>query len=177
MKLRTVILLVLAALAIYGIGRREARLSEELQNWKHAAQQALQAGETYHRERDSLIGAENRLSARLQALSGDLRRLGRYADSLEAVADTSVEVGPVRLALGASRASEAVCRATLAVADSGWTTCRTRASLAEARAARLDSLLRVGVKVQSCRLLIFPCPSRGAAFVGGSLVGFLLGRR
>ena len=177
MKPRTVVLVVLAALAIYGIGRREARLSEELRNWKHAAQLALQAGETYRTSRDSLIVRENALAARLRALSGDLRRLGRAADSLARIADTAQSIGPYQIALIASRNAGAACRATLAVADSGWSTCRARASLAEARAARLDSLLRAGVKVQSCRLLIFPCPSRGAVFAGGLLGGFLFGRR
>ena len=87
-------------------------------------------------------------------------------------------MGPVRDALLAERASGAVCRVALAVADSGWTACGTRAALAEARAARLDSLLRVGVRVTQCHfLLVLPCPSRTVTFLVGAGTGYILSRR
>ena len=46
-KLRYVGFGIIAALALYGWGRRDARLSRELANWKQAAQHALQARTAY----------------------------------------------------------------------------------------------------------------------------------
>ena len=131
MKVRTVLLLLAGAALVYGLARRDAYLSRQTQTWKDAAQRAIRDGERHRAVRDSLIVEENRLSARLQALSGDLRRLGRAADSLSRVAGTSQSVEPYRRALLASQNLGAACRVTLAVTDSGWTTCRERASLAE----------------------------------------------
>jgi hypothetical protein len=102
--------------------------------------------------------------------------LAAYSDSLGQIADTASQVGPIRDALLAERASGAVCRATLTVADSGWSACGQRAALAETRAARLDSLLRVGVKVTQCRILLFPCPSRTAMFFLGTGAGIVVSK-
>src|SRR3990172_4428693 len=172
------VLLAIAGIVLYGMGRRAARLSAELANWKQAAQHALQARTAYVGQIDSLRGLEARLrarQARLEAISGDLRAT---ADSLAQIADTASSVGPYRSALLASQAVAAICRATLAVSDSGWTTCAQRAGLSEARAQRLDSLLRQGVKIQTCRIAGFlPCPSRGLAFLGGAIGGYLLSPR
>lgn len=169
---------ILVAIAcVYGIGRRESRLSREAANWKKNAQDALAAGNFYRVTSDSLRGVETRLRGRQALLQRDLSRLQATADDLAHIADTSIQVGPIRIALPASQAAGSVCLSTLAVADSGWTACGIRASLAEARAARLDSLLRIGVKVNSCHVLGFlPCPSRGLAFLGGAIGGYLLTR-
>ena len=51
-----------------------------------------------------------------------------------------------------------------------------RASLAEEQLSRADSLLRIGLKVASCKVLWIPCPSRTASLVGGLVAGAVLGR-
>lgn len=172
------LLVLIAAFGLYLMGRHAAGLSAELALWKKASQEALTARTAYVGQVDSLRGVEARLrarQARLEAISGDLRAT---AESLARVADTAQTVGPYRSALLASQAVAATCRATLAVSDSGWQSCAVRAGLAEARAERLDSLLRAGVKIQTCRIVGFlPCPSRGVAFLGGVIGGYLLSRR
>jgi hypothetical protein len=110
-------------------------------------------------------------------LRGIASGLRSHADSLAAIAHKTQDIESYRPALIASRNDAAACRSMLAVADSGWTTCRVRADLAEARAERLDSIVRAGLKVGRCRLGFLPCPSRGLTFVGGTVLGFWLGGR
>jgi hypothetical protein len=185
-KLRPIhyIFVLLAAGIIYGMGRHAANLSAELANWKKAAQDALQARSAYLGQIDSLKGVEARLRARQGFLQADLARLGntaealaRHVDSLDRSSASVDSLLPAyRRALLGSQAAYVVCRGALAVSDSGWGACQQRASLAEQRAARLDSLLRQGMKVQTCRIGFLPCPSRAVVFAGGLLGGFLLGR-
>ena len=178
MKVRTALLLLAGAVLIYGLARRDAHLSRELQTWKDAAQQAVRDGANYRAERDSLAAREFAHMGRYRALQGDLARLRAHSMRAANIADTAQSVEPYRRALLASQNLGEACRATLAVADSGWTSCRARASLAETRAARLDSLLRVGVRVRGCRVLgIVNCPSRSVVLGVGLVGGFLLGRR
>ena len=173
-KLLPILLLISVLAGAFFWGR--ASRSQEVANWRKAAQEALAAREGYLATVDSLRGREQAARARFEALRSDYRHLAAYSDSLGQIADTASQVGPVRNALLAERASGAVCRATLAVADSGWSACGQRAALAEARAARLDSLLRVGVKVTQCRILLFPCPSRTAMFFLGTGAGIAASR-
>ena len=170
--------LIAAALVAYLWIRHDGAQSAELARWKQAAQGAIVAGNAYRASRDSLAKQESILRRRYGALNGDLERLRATSDSLSRVADTAQTIGPYREALIAANNVGATCRATLAVADSGWSTCAVRARLAEARAAKLDSLLRQGLKVQTCRVLgLLPCPSRGLVFLGGAVGGYLLSRR
>ena len=172
------LLVLVAAFGLYLMGRHAAGLSAELARWKKASQEALQARSAYIHEIDSLKGLEARLRSRGGQLQSLLGTITVTADSLAQIADTAQTVGPYRSALLASQAVAATCRATLAVSDSGWQSCAVRAGLAEKRAERLDSLLRVGVKVQGCRIVGFlPCPSRTVAFLGGAIGGYVLSRR
>lgn len=107
MKLRYVVIGAITALALYGLGRREAKISQELALWKHNAQDALQARSGYIRSLDSLRGLERALRARQDVLRGDLRRLASHAESLSTIADTAQTVEPVRAALLGSQAAYA----------------------------------------------------------------------
>jgi hypothetical protein len=162
---------LVAALALYGLGRREARLSREAATWRQNAEQALAAVQGYERSLDSLRGVETKL----RILSGRTRL---RVDTLRLQAETLLVHGDTQAAIAPLRESLSACRQGWAVADAAGQACDQRAALAEARATRLDSLLRIGVRVHTCRLVgLLPCPSRGLAFLGGAIGGYLLARR
>ena len=162
--------LVVAALALYGLGRRDARLAREVMTWRQNAEQAIAATQGYEKVLDSL----RRVETKLRATSGRIRL---RVDTIRLRAETLLVHGDTAAALVQMQDALASCRQGWIATEAAGETCRIRATLAEARAAHLDSLLRTGLRVQSCKILFVRCPSRSLVFVGGILGGFLLGRR
>jgi hypothetical protein len=171
------IVAVVLGLVAYGLGRHGATVSAELANWRLAAQQAVQAGAAYRQSRDSLQQVQGVLQAQFVALRAAQAHQALRVDTLVMAAETAQTVGPIRAALEASQSAWAICQEALSVADTLTTTCQRRAVLSEVRADSLEGLLRRGVRIQSCRVLFFPCPSRGVVFVGTAIGTYLLTRR
>lgn len=171
-KVTSALLVVGALVAVFLFGRSST--SSEVAKWRSAADSALREGQAFRDSTLALRTRETALAARFVVLQHDLARLSKYSDSLSRNLPDSAPLSDVRAAWRAERASGLVCRDALGTALAAWQTCGQRAALAEARAARLDSLLRVGVRVTQCRVLfIAKCPSRLLTFVLGAGAGAL----
>src|SRR5262249_7269435 len=127
-----------AVLILYGMGRRDARLSREAEQWRNVAQQAISATNAYQRQLDSLKRQEAGFGRTVTILRVRIDTLRLKAETLLVKGDTAGAVQPLLIALTG-------CRSVVATQDSLVGACQRRAAIAEERAVHLDSLLRVGL--------------------------------
>ena len=149
--------------------------------WRHGVQAELAAHKAWQARSQALQQAADRERATGRALSAslandrlELNRLGALLsqDSLGAL-DSGAVHGFVRQCEVTLTRCDSLTASWRAVADSE----RTRADLSGERLARADSLLKVGLRATTCRMLGFlPCASRGQSLVLGLVVGAVVGR-
>ena len=147
-------------LAAFMLGTRTGGGSAEVAEWRSAAGLANRAQRPF---KDSV----GKLLAKERAGVKIIRDIRTQVESV--LVQTPRDSIPESVLLVLAQQTQALdqCEAVI-------TTCQTRAAFAEARVDSLDTLLRKGLVVTKCKILLVPCPSRGLAFVGGGLAGVLL---
>src|SRR5437588_4602068 len=154
LRLRAWLAIAATAIGLYLVGRWQGAASVADAAAVQNAQTALALGPTYRARLDSLRHLEQQQSI----LAGTWRH---RADSLRTLATRrDTVVVPDSSALGLWRATANAEHETARICAGTLQTCQERAQAAISRAASLDSLLGNVLKVKSCKILFFGCPSR-----------------
>ena len=145
--------------------------------WAHGVESQLAAHRSWLARSTALQQAAERAQAHAIALQSALAHDRRVLDSLGGVVEAvptdtmAVHAFVRQCALTLARCQERGDAWKL-VADSQG----QRADLSERRLSVADSLLRIGLKVSTCRILWVPCATRSQTLVLGLVGGVLLGR-
>ena len=149
--------------------------SSEPAIWEHATRLQLASHKAWATRSTALQQAALRNRQRADSLGTVLTGLVASLDSIHP--DTTPgDTSAFHALRGACNQALALCGAQVSLWRATADSERVRADLSMERLGRADSLLRVGLKMTSCRWLVVPCPSRGAMLVGGLVAGAVLGR-
>jgi|SRR5579859_1589994 len=149
--------------------------SAAVTDWLALAHQEATTVHAWKAQATQLTARADHARASAAFFQDSMGALEAVYDSLLAVAQKPGSAITVTQIGAACQATITACQHrgdSLAVADS---LDRIRAEVNFARAVHADSVLALGVKVTSCKfLLLFPCPSREQAFLGGGGVATVL---
>jgi len=170
------VLIGLAILMAFWLGKSSGQAAEATANWIANAGAELKAHRAYAARDDSLRNASQTAHNRARMLSARFDSLNRTLSSIHiAPTDTTA----LLVARQCSLVIQA-CRERGDSLESALGTSDARLTLMGTRLAQSDSLLKAGLLLKECKILWITCPGRVQTFEAGAVLGlfggFLLSR-